>query len=193
MVDLGWGNEKASKFVTNVGLITTDGPDGPDIMAAEWTYYVSWSPALITVHLSGGKAGKATARNIVASEEFGVSIAAEGQNVLSSIAGGSHGADVDKMAVIKEMGFEFYKGKHIKPMLVKGAAINAECHLKEIVEVGDHTMFIGEVMEIEAHADKKPLAYSFGKYYGLGEQIQKPEQDVLDKIEQLKAKHAKKK
>src|SRR3989338_1447775 len=180
-MDLGWGNEKASKFVTNVGLITTEGPAGQNIMSAEWTYYVSWSPALISVHISGGKTGKATAENISATKEFGVSIAAEDQNVLTSIAGGSHGRETDKMPILREMGFEFYKSKSIKPLLVKGAAINAECRLKEIVEVGDHTMFVGEVLEIEAHADKKPLAYSFGKYYRLGEQIHKPAQDVLDK------------
>ena len=90
-MDLGWGNEKASKFVTNVGLITTDGPNGPNIMAAEWTYYVSWSPALIAVHLGGGKITKATSENITASREFGVSIAASDQQVFSSIAGGSTG------------------------------------------------------------------------------------------------------
>ena len=190
-MDLGWGNEKASKFVTNVGLITTDGPNGANIMAAEWTYYVSWSPALIAVHLGGGKTAKATSENIMASREFGVSIAASDQHVISSIAGGSSGRDVDKISVLKEMGAQFYPSKAIKPMLLRGAATNIECKLLEAKELGDHTMFIGEVVSIETDPAKEPLLYSFGKYYGVGEKLHKPEQSVLDKIEQLKAKFVK--
>jgi flavin reductase (DIM6/NTAB) family NADH-FMN oxidoreductase RutF len=191
-MDLGWGNEKASKFVTNVGLITSTGPNGPNIMAAEWTYYVSWSPALVSVHIGGGKTGKATSENIMATKEFGVSIASSDQNVLASIAGGSSGREVDKLAVLKEMGFHFHPSKHIKPELVSGAASNIECKLKDSIEIGDHTMFIGEVLSIETDQAKSLLAYSFGKYYSLGERLHKPEKAILDKIEQLKKKYAKK-
>ena len=192
-MDLGWGNEKASKFVTNVGLITTEGPNGANIMAAEWTYYVSWSPALIAVHLGGGKTAKATSENIMATREFGVSIAASDQHVISSIAGGSSGRDVGKISVLKEMGAQFYPSKQIKPLLLKGAATNIECRLIEAKELGDHTMFIGEMVSIETDMAKEPLLYSFGKYYAVGERLHKPAQDVLDNIEQLKAKFAKKK
>ena len=192
-MDLGWGNEKASKFVTNVGLITTEGPNGANIMAAEWTYYVSWSPALIAVHLGGGKTAKATSENIMATREFGVSIAASDQNVISSIAGGSTGREVDKISVLKEMGAQFYASKGIKPLLLRGAATNIECRLIEAKELGDHTMFIGEMVSIETDLAKSPLLYSFGKYYKEGEKLHKPEQGVLDKIEQLKAKFAKRK
>ena len=192
-MDLGWGNEKASKFVTNVGLITTEGPNGANIMAAEWTYYVSWSPALIAVHLGGGKTAKATSENIMATREFGVSIAASDQHVISSIAGGSSGRDVDKISVLKEMGAQFYPSKQIKPLLLRGAATNIECRLIEAKELGDHTMFIGEMVSIETDMAKEPLLYSFGKYYAMGERLHKPAQDVLDKIEQLKARFSKKK
>lgn len=192
-MDLGWGNEKASKFVTNVGLITSDGPNGPNIMAAEWTFYLSYSPAIISVHTGGGESGKATAENIMKTKEFGVSLAATDQNVISSIAGGSSGRDVDKIAMLKEMGFELYKGKKIAAPMVKGAATNAECKLLEAKQVGDHLMLIGEVVEIDSDASKQPLAYSGNKYYKLGEQIHKPAQDVLDRIEALKVKHTKKK
>ncbi|MCX6770282.1 MAG: flavin reductase family protein [Candidatus Micrarchaeota archaeon] len=177
-MDLGWGNQKAGKFMTTVGLITSDGPNGKNIMSAEWTYYVSWSPALITVHIGKamGGAGKATLENIRTTKEFGVNIAAE-----------------DQIAVLEEMGAEFYNAKSIKPLMLKGAALNAECRLKEIVELGDHSMAIGEVLEIESHEDQKPLFYSLGKYYRVGEQIHKPEQAVLDKIKARTDEHKKKK
>jgi len=190
-MDLGWGNKLASKFATNVGLITSHGPNGQNIMAAEWTYYVSWSPALMAVHIGGGREGKATAENISATKEFGISIAASGQNVVASIAGAASGRDLDKIAVLRDMGFELYNAKHIKALMVKGAATSIECRLVEVKELGDHTMFIGEVLDISTDEGKMPLIYQFGKYHLLGEQIHKPGQDVLDKIEQLRQKHKK--
>ena len=53
-------------------------------MAAEWTRHISYSPSLISVNIRGHDA---TAKNIEASKEFGVNIAAEDHNVICSIAG----------------------------------------------------------------------------------------------------------
>ena len=39
------------QFLTNVGLITSDGPYGPNVMAAEWTHHISYSPGLIAVNI----------------------------------------------------------------------------------------------------------------------------------------------
>ncbi|MCX6773006.1 MAG: flavin reductase family protein [Candidatus Micrarchaeota archaeon] len=192
-MDLGWGNPKAGKWATNVGLITSDGPNGPNIMAAEWTFYLSYSPAIISVHIGGSENGKATAENIMKTKEFGVSLAASDQNVISSIAGGSSGREVDKIAMLKEMGIELYKGKKINALMVKGAATNAECHLLQAQQIGDHVMLMGEVMEIDSDATKEPLVYSGNKYYHLGEQAYKPAPDVLEKIAALKIKYTKKK
>lgn len=194
-MDLGWGNQKASKFVTAVGLITSNGKNGQNIMAAEWTYYVSWSPAMINVHIGKNMQGnaKASLENIRETGEFGVNIAAEDQNVFASIAGGSSGHDVDKMAVIKGMGAVFLKAKRIAAPMLFGAALHAECKVKEIVDLGDHAMVVGEVLEIESHDDKKPLVYLFGKYYKLGEQLHKPDSAVLDKIKGLSEKSRKQK
>lgn len=195
-MDLGWGNQKASKFITNVGLITSTGKNGQDIMGAEWTYYVSWGPALINVHIADvakmrGGAGKATLENIRETMEFGVNVAAEDQNAFSSIAGGSSGHDVDKIAVLKEMGAKFFNAKKIKAPMLEGAALHAECKVRQIEDMGDHVMVVGEVLEIESHDAIMPLAYSAGKYYRLGEQLHKPEQAVLDKISALVEKHRK--
>ncbi|MBS3069071.1 flavin reductase [Candidatus Micrarchaeota archaeon] len=190
-MDLGYGNLKASKFVTNVGLITTHGPNGENIMSAEWTYYVSYSPAYIAVLTGGNENGKATAQNISATKMFGVNIAASDQNVIASIAGNSTGREVDKIGLLTELGFEFYKGKKIECPMVKGAATNAECALLETKVLGDHTMFVGEVVEISSDGSKQPLVYQFGSFHELGWQMEKPDGGMLAKIEQLKEKYAK--
>lgn len=187
-MDLPWGDEKSRTFVTNVGLITSNGPHGQNIMAAEWTHHVSYSPGMVAVHIGHGKTAY---ENIKDSREFGVNLAAFDQNIISSIAGGASGKDTDKIKVLEDMGVEFYKGKKIGASMIKDAALNIECKLIKIIDIGDHAMFVGEVIEASA-SGKEPLAYYDGKYWKLESQIKKPPQDVLDKIEKLIKKHEKK-
>ncbi len=187
-MDIPWGGEASSKFVTNVGLITSNGPHGHNVMAAEWTHHISYSPGLIMINVGYNKA---TAENIKKSKEFGVSLAAVDQNIVSNIAGGSSGKDTDKINALKELGIEFYKAKKIDALMIKGAALNAECRLIKSIELGDHIAFIGEVAEVSVH-DKQPIIYHGGKYYKAGEHISKPPQEALDNIRKVVEKHRKK-
>lgn len=187
-MDLPWGSDESWKFVNNVGLITSNGPYGRNIMAAEWTHHISYSPGIIAVNIM---AKDATHANIMKSKEFGVNLAAFDQNIVASVSGGSSGKNVDKIAVLKDLGVEFYGGKKINALMVKGATLNAECRLLKTIELGDHTMFIGEVVEVSA-SSKEPIAYHRGKYWKLSEQIQKPQPEVINKILKLVEKHSKK-
>ncbi len=186
-MDIPWGSDGAKKFVTNVGLITSTGPFGDNIMAAEWTHHVSYSPALIAVCLHEMDT---TTQNILKTKEFGVNLAAQDQNVLSSVSGGSHGKDVDKIKVLKDLGFRFYKGKKIKAFMVEGASLNAECKVIFSKTLGDHVMFVGEVQEVNI-SEKESLIYHGGKYFKAGENIPRPQQEEMDKIKQLVEKYKK--
>ncbi len=187
-MDLAWDDRRTRQFVTNVGLITSNGPHGQNIMSAEWTHHISYSPSLIAVCLH---AVDATAENIKKSKEFGVNLATENQNVIVSIAGGSSGKNVNKIAVLKELGIEFYKAKKIKALMIKGAAMNAGCKVIKAIPLGDHITFVGEVVEISADENIKPLIYHNGRYWKFGEQIIKPPQEVLDKIAKLVQRYKK--
>ena len=144
-MDLPWGDEKTVQFITNVGLITSKGKHGDNIMAAEWTHHISYSPGLIAVCVGHGKA---TYDNIKETKEFGVNISAIDQNVLASISGGSSGKTVDKIGALKELGFKFYKANKINTLMVEGAVLNIECKLMKEIPLGDHTMFVGEIVEV---------------------------------------------
>lgn len=186
-MDLPWGDERTIKFVTNVGLITSDGPNGPNIQSAEWTHHISYSPGIIAVCLG---MDRTTRENILATNEFGVSIAAAGQNVMASVAGGSHGRDVDKISALKELGFKFYQAKKIKTLMVEGAALNVECKVVKVIELGDHTTFVGEVQEAQA-GNEEPLIYHGLKYWKPGESIPKPAEAELEKIKKAVEKFRK--
>ncbi len=187
-MDLPWGDEKTILFITNVGLVTTYGPHGHNIMACEWTHHVSYSPGLIAVCIGPNKA---TYDNIKTSKEFGVSLTATDQNILASIAGGSSGKSINKIKVLEELGFKFYKANKINTLMVEDAVLNIECKLFKEIPLGDHTMFVGEVLEAKLNKEKEPLAYHKGNYWKIGEIIPKPPQEYLDKIKKLLEKYKK--
>ena len=181
-------DRRTRQFLTNVRLITSDGPYGPNVMAAEWTHYISYSPGLIAVNIRGTDA---TPENIKDSGEFGVNLASEDQNILCSLAGRYSGKHLDKIAFFKEIGVVFYKADKIKALLIKGAAMNAECKALRQEETGDHIMFVGEIIEITADENIKPLVYHNGMYWKLGENLPRPRQEILDGIKQFAEKYQK--
>ena len=161
-MDLPWGDEKSKQFITNVGIITTDGPIGPNIMAAEWTHHISYNPGLIAVCIH--KSNNGTVENILKTKQFGVNIAATDQTILSSLSGGSKGTDTNKIAAAQELGFKFYKAKKIKTLMVEGAALNIECTLVKKILLGSHIMFVGEAVDATSNKEKTPLAYHQQRY-----------------------------
>jgi len=184
---LAWNDRRTRQFITNVGLITSNGPNGSDIMAAEWTHHISYSPSLIAINVRGHNT---TAENIQSSREFGVNLAAADQNIVCSVAGRYSGKETDKISLLKEAGLAvFYAAKSINVLMVQDAAMNAECKLMKQQELGDHIMFVGEVVEISADENIKPLIYHNGRYRQIGEDIPKPSADTLVPIEKLAEKY----
>ena len=187
-MDLPWGDEKTVQFITNVGLITTDGPNGPNVMSSEWTHHVSYSPGLIAVCIGPGKA---TLENIKKTGEFGVNICSTEQHVMASVSGGYTGKEIDKVGALKELGFGFYKAKKIKPPMIEGAAMNAECKLLKEIPLGDHTMFVVEVLEASV-SGKEPLAYHKRRYWLMKQNVEKPSEEERQRIKKIVEKHLKK-
>lgn len=188
-MDLPWGDERSNKFITNVGLVTSDGPFGPNVMACEWTHHISYSPGLIAICV---RRVDATYENIKQTKQFGVNLCAADQSVMSSIAGGYSGKEFDKINALKQLGFEFYKASKIRAPMIKGAAMNAECKLLNEVSFGDHTMFIGEVEEASNNPHKEPLAYHNGRYWIMKSTVQKPSQEERESFRNVVEKYRKK-
>ena len=75
-------------------------------------------------------------------------------------------------------------GQVVKAPLIAESPLNIECRVIELRPLGSHDMFVSEVVAVNADErfiDKgsgafqlnhaQPLAYSHGKYYGLGEKL----------------------
>jgi len=86
----------------------------------------------------------------------------------------------------EEMNLTPEKASFVKAPMILESPVNIECRVTEIKELGVHHMFISEVLGIHAdsryidpqdqalHLEKtRPIAYSHGKYYELGNFIGK--------------------
>jgi len=181
-MELPWGNEVSNQFITIVGLITSNGKYGPNIMACEWTQQISYKPGLIAVSI---RPQDATHDNIMDTKVFGVNICSTEQSVISSVAGGSSGKKVDKIKLLEALGFNFYQANEIQVPMVEAAAANIECKLVNQLSSGDHTLFIGEVVRAKINSDKNPLSLHNGKYWIMNQNVVKPSAEEREKIKKL--------
>ena len=181
-MDIPWGSDIANRFITNVGLVTSNGVHGHNIMACEWAYQLSYRPALIGVIINPRHA---THDNIKETKEFVVGFASTLQGVLSSVSGRESGRDYDKIKVAEELGFTFTPAKTINVLMPDGAASNLECKLVREISLGDHTLFVGEVTEGSVNPSVKSLAHHAGKYWDMTSMLERPTPELREKIKTL--------
>jgi flavin reductase (DIM6/NTAB) family NADH-FMN oxidoreductase RutF len=187
-MNISWGSDISNRFITNVGLVTTNGIYGHNIMACEWTYHLSYHPALIGVSVNKRHA---THVHIKANKEFGVCFASTHQAMLTSIAGRESGKIYDKIKVAETMGFKFSPAKNIDVVMPDGVAVTLECKLSDEIILGDHTLFVGEVIDGSVNPDEKPLAYHWGRYWEMVATLEKPSNESREKIKELITRHPK--
>lgn len=187
-MDLERMNEASKKFVTNVGLITSSGSIGDNIMSAEWTHHISYSPGHIMINL---RSKSASAQNILETGEFGVNLAGDTQNMVTSIAGKGSGRDYNKIEALKELGVEFYRASKINVLMVKGAAMNVECKVIKQEVIGDHIAIVGEVVSSSANESVQPLLFHGSRYFKLGEHIARPDDERMAEIDAILEKNRK--
>lgn len=184
-MDLPWG-EKSSLFASSIGLITSTGKLGDNVMTCEWTHMISYKPGLIAVCIGPNKT---TAENIRKTKEFGVNLCADDMSAFSSVAGNNHGNQVNKIKVLEELGFKFYQGKKIKARMIEGTVLNVECKLVEEQVYGDHILFVGEALEASVNENKQLMIYHKTKYWKLGENVLKLDEKQVSEIKKITEKH----
>ena len=112
--------------------------------------------------------------------EFVVNLTTESMAWATDYCGVRSGRDVDKW---KETGLTPEKANVVDVPVIKESPVNIECRVVKVEELGSHHMFIADVVAVdvdEAYMDEKdtfhlsmakPLAYSHGRYYGMGEEL----------------------
>ncbi len=163
-------------------IIGTYGSDGkPNIMNAAWGGIASSRPPSVNISL---REATLTYHNIKFSGAFTVNIPSEKFLIESDYAGMVSGKDTDKF---ENCGLTPVKSELVNAPFVKEFPYALECKLIKTVELGLHTMFIGEIAGLIAdeeilNADKlpdiekvRPMMYSSGNgaYYNVGKELGK--------------------
>ncbi len=159
--------EASRQLITSVALITSRSRSRANVMSAEWTFQVSYRPMMLVVLVNRKDA---THDNLLETREFGVNFLSDDQASLASLAGAYTGREVNKLSSHL---FQTYPAEKIQTPMISGCFLNAECQLKQAMETGDHTMFLGEVLNVQADGNKSPLLYSQRRYWQRGAQVQR--------------------
>lgn len=162
-------------------IIGTYGPEGkPNIMNAAWGGIASSKPPCFSVSL---REATLTHHNIKRTEAFTVNFPSEKFLREADFVGMVSGRDCDKF---KETHLTQENSKLVNAPIVKEFPYALECRLAKTVDLGLHTMFIGEIVGMVADSEVlnsdqlpdiekvRPMLFgSFGSmaYYGVGDKL----------------------
>jgi flavin reductase (DIM6/NTAB) family NADH-FMN oxidoreductase RutF len=125
-----------------IGSYDKDGK--PNAMTASWAAICCSQPPMVTVSL---RAVTKTYGNIMESKAFTVNIPSEKFARETMYFGSVSGKDVDKFAA---SGLTPVKSSLVNAPYVKEFPLVLECKLVKTVELGLHTMFVGEIVDVKA-------------------------------------------
>jgi flavin reductase (DIM6/NTAB) family NADH-FMN oxidoreductase RutF len=172
---------KTLVYPTPVFVVGTYNKDGkPNVMTAAWGGICCSQPPCVTVSL---RKATCTHGNIVARKAFTISIPSEEHVREADYFGLVSGRDVDKFA---ESGLTPVKSDLVDAPYVKEFPLTVECRLAHTFELGLHTQFVGEIVDVKAEESVlhglmadiqkvKPLSFApdTRSYYGIGNFIGK--------------------
>jgi flavin reductase (DIM6/NTAB) family NADH-FMN oxidoreductase RutF len=128
-----------------VWVVGTYNPDGkPNVMTAAWGGICCSKPPCLYVSL---RKATYTYSNIVERKAFTVSIPSENYTKEADYFGIASGKKVDKFSAT---GLTPVKSDLVDAPYVKEFPLILECKVIKIVELGLHTEFIGEIMDVKA-------------------------------------------
>lgn len=115
-----------------------------NIITLAWVGTVCSNPPLISISIRPSRYSHAL---ISASKEFVINIPDEKMIEACDFCGTKSGRNMDKF---EELGLTKEKGSIVNTPLIKECPINIECKVRQIIHLGTHDMFIGEVVIVNA-------------------------------------------
>ena len=136
---------KTLVYPTPVFVVGTYDKNGKaNAMTAAWGGICCSSPPAICVAL---RKATYTHGNIMEKKAFTINIPSEKHAKQADYFGITSGRDVDKFA---KTGLTPVKSEHVDAPYVKEFPLVLECSLLKQVEIGLHTLFIGEIKDVKA-------------------------------------------
>ncbi|MEM4155707.1 MAG: flavin reductase family protein [Archaeoglobaceae archaeon] len=138
----------------------------PNVMTADWVIPLSFEPKLLGVSI-----GQKRYTNSLIKEfgEFVVSVPTIELLKEVWIAGSLSGAREDKLS---KLGLTLVRSRKVRVPSIRECQANLECRVIKEVEVGDHTFFVGEIVDVSYgdafRGGKADLSYRFIMHASFG-------------------------
>jgi len=165
-------------FPCPVVLVTcVDSAGKPNIITLAWAGTVCSEPPKVGL---GIRPSRYSHKLIDTSKEFVVNIPPAKIIKETDHCGVTSGKDVDKFSETK---LTPEQADMVKPPLIRECPVNMECVLNDVIPLGAHDLFIGEVVQVHVDPDvldekgkidfKKvaPFVYNVGEYWSLNKKI----------------------
>ena len=166
-----------------VALVTTRGADGKvNVMTVAWTGIVASDPPMLSISV---RPGRLTHDLLEENGDFVVNLPSAGMMNLADMVGVVSGRTADKFA---EAGWTPLEASQVKAPIIRECPLALECRTRQKLELGSHTLFLAEILAVQACEDVldaaghlkieaiNPLAYSpgstaSGEYWSLGQSL----------------------
>lgn len=167
---------KTMALPTPTWLIGTYDADGkPNLMTAAWGGVCCSAPPCVTVSLQKPRYSYDA---IMQRKAYTISVPTESQVAQADFCGMTSGRNQDKFAVCH---FTPVRSDLVDAPYVAECPLILECKVVHVLEVGVHTMFVGEILDVKVDESAvtegtpdptriKPIIYApeDRRYYGLG-------------------------
>jgi flavin reductase (DIM6/NTAB) family NADH-FMN oxidoreductase RutF len=141
-----------------VTLIGSSWEGKDNVMTASWVMPSSSKPPLVSICIYN----RQFTRDLISkSGEFVVNVLGSDQAELSQICGTTSGRKADKY---KKAKLRTRQADMVSVPLIEGCLANLECRVVAEHEVGDHTLFVGEIVAAHAGDRTDPLVF-FARNY----------------------------
>ena len=163
--------------VPAVMVSVADKEGNSNIFTVAWAGTICTNPPMLSISV---RPERHSYHMIKETGEFVVTLPTEELTCATDYCGVRSGRDTDKW---KDCGLTKEPASKVSVPLIKESPVNLECKVVRIDELGSHHMIVADVVAVDVddayfdekdtfHLSKaKPMAYSHGRYYGLGEQL----------------------
>jgi flavin reductase (DIM6/NTAB) family NADH-FMN oxidoreductase RutF len=140
-------------------LVTSLDKNGrPNAMGVAWVTRTSIEPFLVLISIDRRRYSH---EGIQMHKEFVLNYPSEDQAEAAWICGTKSGRDGDK---IKLSGLKLADSKVVKVPTIDGVTVAFECQVIDQFETGDHTVFVGKVVNANGDPDKPKHLYVSSKH-----------------------------
>ena len=155
----------------------TDKAGNSNIITLAWAGTICTNPPMLSVSI---RPERYSYDIIKETGEFVVNLTTKELTYATDYCGVKSGRDVDKF---KEMKLTKLDSEKIKAVAIAESPVNIECKVREIMELGSHSLFIADVVNVRVDgrlldekgrfnlAKSELIAYSHGRYYELGKEL----------------------